>query len=499
MGLLSIRVNLNSRVPDMKRMTRRLALFAPLVLICTIILGGGSAIAAPAPELTHPASSSVQTGGTVRVAYTLPAMPDVNSAHLTFTPVVGAISYQYGMYFGASSDDFTFPVSLPSSSPKFYSGGGVPLPDGLYNVTLDYTTGGTPETLTNTNVRLKNSTSPPNLISPASDSTVRELVISYSLPDTPNPGSTQLRFTEVGGAVRCMLTLTDLAAATIRSFTINPANPTAATEVASASPTCDLSDADYEIRLSYSDTYANPAAAAQADSVTLDTVTTAPTLTSPASDADMRGNLAVAYALGEAGLAGSVKLHFEGPSASSLTLNNSATGAQSFTLDPAALASSPAVDSVDGDASLASGLYGVALTYQDAVGNPVASSSVATNVQIGPAPVAPPATGGGGGGAITPAAKQCFTATKKARFTAKLKKKKVSVTLAGKPSADGQSIQVSLVKTKNAKVTLTVNGRKVKGPKVLITLTDGAQNISGKIKYGSKSKKLTLKLPKVAC
>jgi hypothetical protein len=484
----------------MNGMTRRLALSVPIALICSIILGGGSASAAPAPELTHPASSSVQTGGVVRVAYTLPAMPDVNSAHLTFTPVVGAISHQYGMYFGASSDDFTFPVSLPSSSPKFYSGGGVALPDGLYNVILDYTTGGTPQTLTNTNVRIKNSTTPPSLISPQGSTTVNQFPISYSLPDTPNPGSTTLRFTELDGPVACTLTLSDIAAATVRSFTINPANPTAPSEVVSASPTCDLQDALYEIELSYSDTYSNPAATAYAGNVTLDTVTAPPTLLSPVSDADKRGNLAIGYSLGEAGLFGSVKLHFEGPSASSLTLNNFAAGEQYFTLDPASLASSPAVVSVVGDAALASGLYGVALTYQDAVGNPAASSTVATNVQIGPAPVAPPATGGGdGGAAITPVAKQCFSVTKKARFTGKLKKKKVSVSLAGKPSADGQSIQVSLVRTKNAAVTLTVGGKKVKGPKVWITMTDGAQNISARIKYGSKMKTLKLALPKVAC
>jgi hypothetical protein len=49
------------------------------------------------------------------------------------------------------------------------------------------------------------------------------------------------------------------------------------------------------------------------------------------------------------------------------------------------------------------------------------------------------------------------------------------------------------------KVTLASNGKTVKGPKVLILMTDGAQNVTAKIKIGSKSKSLKLSLAKTAC
>ncbi len=471
------------------------AVIAPLVLISSIIFGVSSASAAPV--LISPATGSVQTGGTVSVSWNLGETPDPNSGQLTFSRVSDGWSYQYGIVSTGSTDSFSLPVANPGSSPKVYSGS-FAIPDNYYNVTYDYTTGGGTafRQVISTNVRIKNATTPPNLISPADDATINAISISYSLPDTPAPSSTTLRIGQVGGSTICTLNLTNLAAATVRTFTLNPATPTNSPEVSSVTGTCTLPDGDYEFELSYADNTGDPAASTVSSPVAIDTVTAAPALTTPASNGVYPGLIAFAYTLPEVPLAASGELTFTGPSISVVHLSNASAGAQGYSLNPKALGDVANTTSIVGDATLADGLYTVRLSYRDALNNPVASSATATNVRVGPVPGLP---GGKSGDPTAPPAKQCFVAPKRARFTSKLYKKKVSVSLAGKPAVDGQSIQVSLVKTKNAKVSLTANGKKVKGPKVWITLTDGAQNISARIKYGKKKKTLKLALPKAAC
>jgi hypothetical protein len=141
----------------------------------------------------------------------------------------------------------------------------------------------------------------------------------------------------------------------------------------------------------------------------------------------------------------------------------------------------------------------VKFSYRDAVNNLAASSATATNVRIGPLPEVP-GTGGGGGGTITPpAAKQCFTTPKTKTLKGTAKKKKYKFKLSGAVGSDGQSVQVKVSAPKGATSTYTVAGKKTKGPRVLILLTDGAQNVSVKVKYRGVSKTLKLALPKVAC
>ncbi|MGH2959154.1 MAG: hypothetical protein ACRDKE_06080, partial [Solirubrobacterales bacterium] len=136
-----------------------------------------------------------------------------------------------------------------------------------------------------------------------------------------------------------------------------------------------------------------------------------------------------------------------------------------------------------------------AVSAEDGAGNESAHSAVldvtgaACDVPI--TPIAP----------IVPAPKMCFAQAKKVSYKGKVKKKKVTVTLAGTPSADGQRIQVTLTARKGLKVTLTSNGKTVKGPKVWILLTDGAQNVTAKIRMPSSAtiKSVKLTLPKQAC
>ncbi|MBJ7355681.1 MAG: hypothetical protein JHC98_12725, partial [Thermoleophilaceae bacterium] len=236
-------------------MTRRLLCFAPLAIFCVLLFGGGSASANVGPQLTAPASSSVQ-GSSIHVAFSLPATPQFGSTTLTFTPAVGS-PIVYGIMDDSASKDFSFPASFPGSSAQITTGGGTPLPDGTYSVKLTWTASAVQNELTNTNVVVKTTSTPPVLISPTDTYRAQTLSISYSLPDTPLSGSTALRFDEIGGPTRCTLHLTDLAASTVRTFTINPASPASSPEVASTSSSCTFPDASYDVILSYQDSAGN--------------------------------------------------------------------------------------------------------------------------------------------------------------------------------------------------------------------------------------------------
>jgi hypothetical protein len=114
-----------------------------------------------------------------------------------------------------------------------------------------------------------------------------------------------------------------------------------------------------------------------ASSVTVDVITQAPTLTTPATNAVTRSMVNVAFSLPEAALPGSVKLLV---GATELTLASSleSTGAHSFSFNAANHTASPQIAS---GAAIPDGTYTVTLRYQDAVGN-VASMALATNVAI---------------------------------------------------------------------------------------------------------------------
>ena len=112
-----------------------------------------------------------------------------------------------------------------------------------------------------------------------------------------------------------------------------------------------------------------------------DTTTSTPMLMAPASGSASTNMVAVAFYLPEAALSGSVKLTFTGSVMRVLTLTsvNDSVGTHAFTLN--ALNPLPSAEIADGS-PIPDGIYTVVLSYQDALGNPTASSTPALNVTV---------------------------------------------------------------------------------------------------------------------
>ena len=112
-------------------------------------------------------------------------------------------------------------------------------------------------------------------------------------------------------------------------------------------------------------------------------VTLAPTLVAPAGGALATNPMTISYTLPEDALAGSVAVSFtRGALVRQLVLaaDLGTAGAHTFSFDPANPGASPAV--AGGSATIADGTYTVTLSYQDAAGNPAASSRPAIGVTI---------------------------------------------------------------------------------------------------------------------
>lgn len=235
-------------------------------------------------------------------------------------------------------------------------------------------------------------TDAPTLTAPASNAMSGNPVsVAFTLPEAALNGSVTLSF---GSTVLTLANTQGTAGA--HSFTFNPANPTASAQIASGSP---VADGTYTVTLSYQDALGNPAASTVSTNVTIDMTTQAATLMAPTAGA-LYGSLApvdVAFTLPEAAQAGSVKLTFDdGMTQRVLTLagTEESSGAHSFSFAPANPTASAQITS---GPALATGVYTVSLSYQDALGNAVASSASVANVEVD---LAPP---GGGTFSFSPA------------------------------------------------------------------------------------------------
>ena len=125
------------------------------------------------------------------------------------------------------------------------------------------------------------------------------------------------------------------------------------------------------------------------------TATAAPTLMSPTANTFHSGLINVSFTLPEQPLAGSVKLTFhDGMTARAITLaaSQETPVLHTFSLSPANPTAAPEVAS---GPQIPDGSYSVYISYQDAAGNPVASSTPSTNIVIDTsAPAINPPAGG---------------------------------------------------------------------------------------------------------
>ncbi len=218
-------------------------------------------------------------------------------------------------------------------------------------------------------------TAPPTLTAPtSSEATASPLAVSYELPEAAGAGTVRLTFSK--GASHVFVTLAD-AEGTMgkHSFSLDVHNLTAEPSIVVAASEGSLPDGEYSVRLSYQDVGFDPAASVEVTKVTLQTVTQAPSLTSPPTEALFDKAFDVEYTLPEAALAKSVKLLFNGEAhgLQTIKLENTAAGSHTIVIDPSNPGGEPGVESAP--ASLPFDTYTVTVSYQDALSNPEASSS----------------------------------------------------------------------------------------------------------------------------
>jgi hypothetical protein len=171
-----------------------------------------------------------------------------------------------------------------------------------------------------------------------------------------------------------------------QSFTLTPGNLGTGSPATVASGPSSLTDGAYSVVVSYANEYGDPAASSTPITWTLETRTQTPQ--APSVTGGAAGSLVqVSYNLPEAATPGTAQLVFTGATTTTtVALNDQTAGSHSLTLDPSNLASSSDVTSVSpAGATLPDGEYSVALTYQDALGNPFATSA-GSALTVSPAP-----------------------------------------------------------------------------------------------------------------
>ncbi len=340
------------------------------------------------PTLATPAASS-RLKNPVSVSFSLPEAALPGSVQLIFDDGIAQTVLSLATSLesqGAHSLVFTSSDPIGTSSGLIVSGAAIP--DGVYSVTLSYRDllSHPAGKITNANVTIDNATQLPTLTSPASGTTTSSPVsIAFNLPEAALPGSVTLSFGDFGQWV--LILGSSQSGAGNHSFSFNPASP-ASTSGGAISSGPSIPNGTYTVVLSYQDSLGNAVAASAAKSnVRIDTTTQAPVLTTPAASAATKNPVQVAFALPEQALSGSVKLGFSGAASRTLTLQTAreAAGAHSFSFDPANPVLSGQVATMSGGTSLPDGLYTITLSYQDALGNNVSSSS-ASSVRIDTTP-----------------------------------------------------------------------------------------------------------------
>jgi hypothetical protein len=210
-------------------------------------------------------------------------------------------------------------------------------------------------------------TTPPELLSPqAAHAYGSPLPVEYVLPEAASPGAA-LVFTPEGGGAPTNRTLTE-------------AERTAGTHSFPLDLHELVPDGKYVVSLSYQNLAKDPIASASVEKVTIKTVTTPPTLTSPVASASYKAPLSIEYTLPEAARTSSVELEFSGSGSVltvlTLTASASTAGTHHFFLNP----HDPGSDTTDvlevgpGE-TIPDGEYTVTLRYGDQAGDPVASAS----------------------------------------------------------------------------------------------------------------------------
>ena len=372
-----------------------------------VMLASAPPALAATATLTTPASSATYGGLSIPIAYSLsnPPEDDISlvfdytsgsnaSAGDTWTVLLAGV---------ADSGSFNMSAANPTAASQVVSvtpsngAIGTSLPGGTYDVTLTYdeespTFGLAIQSPTATGVVIDTTTQTPVLTTPAASTAYSSpLPVAFTLPEPALAGSATLTLSS-GSVTRVVTLAGSLDTAGSHSLSLATSSLETSPGVASVLGGDTLPDGTYTVTLAYQDQYGNPQATASATAVTVDTVTLAPVLVSPTSGT-YTGTLPLTYTLPEAGEAGTVSATFSGSAAArTVTLTDASAGTHTVNLDPTDLASSPGVGSVAGGSTLPYGTYVVTLSYQDSLGNPAATTTVANVVVQAATPAPPPST-----------------------------------------------------------------------------------------------------------
>jgi uncharacterized delta-60 repeat protein len=208
----------------------------------------------------------------------------------------------------------------------------------------------------------------PKITYPADHTVVKSpITVNFTLPEPALSGSVKLIFQGAQGSTEWTLASSQEVAGP-RQFSVNPAAPTDAPQIASGAP---IADGNYTLILSYQDAQGHAAKTASA-AIEVDTVTQVPTLNQPTGIT--KHPVAVNFTLPELSLAGSLKLIFAGAVTQEFVLaaSQESAGPHAFSFDSANPMATAAIMS---GAALPEGTYQLTLSYQDALGNAAVSSA----------------------------------------------------------------------------------------------------------------------------
>ena len=168
-------------------------------------------------------------------------------------------------------------------------------------------------------VRFDTSTEAPSLALPSTSSSVlQNFTLRYTLGEPAASGTATVTMTRTGGtadstAARVIVLADSVLTAATHEITMDKLSRAASslTGITSVTPATDLVNGGvYSVQFSYQDTAANSPASVTTTGVAFDTVTEAPTLSSPVTNGFLAVNFGFDFTLPEAAQAGTVKIIF---------------------------------------------------------------------------------------------------------------------------------------------------------------------------------------------
>lgn len=340
------------------------AVIATNILLDTITLS---------PALLAPNNNAVADSSGLHINYLLPETPEAGSVSLTFYNATTNIVLNLD---DSLTHDFVVSPGFLTNS-AIISATSSTLPDGIYNVQLNYQ-----DTLLNpiaftsaTNVLVDTITQPAMLLAPTNNVVANSagLHIRYELPEAAAAGSVKIILQN--STTNITLHLNDNLT---NDFIVFPGSLTNAAITSATSSL--LPDGIYDVQLSYQDALLNPIAlTTTTTNVLVDTATQPAILLAPANNVVVNSaGLHINYLLPEIAASGSVKIIFQNSDTNIvLHLNDSLTN--DFMVSSQFLTNAAITTATS--SALPDGIYDVQLSYQDALLNPFALIS-STNIMV---------------------------------------------------------------------------------------------------------------------